>query len=68
MSERIPPRFSIGETVEIGPTIWTQFTGMIGVVTDIKLSRHSHTLDKYTVLFKGREDTQTFWDIQLARW
>ena len=66
MADRRPSRFRVGETVRITGTIWSRFSGMTGVVKDVRLNVHSHTLDKYIVAFPSHPAT-TFWDIQLHR-
>jgi hypothetical protein len=63
---RIPARFSIGDVVEIESKIHRRFSGKRGVIIDCEISRHTHTLDKYTVRFDGQE-IETFWDIELKK-
>jgi len=63
---RIPARFSIGDVVKIQSQIHLRFSGKRGVIIDREISRHTQTLDKYTVRFDGLED-ETFWDIELKQ-
>ncbi len=61
---RNDPRFRIGDYVEILSTIATHFSGMSGVITEVTVSRHAQTLDKYRVRFDDGAE-QVFWDVQL---
>jgi hypothetical protein len=60
------PRFQVGDTVKIRSTISTRHAGAIGSVTKIQSSRHSGTLDKYTVQFDPSLEAE-FWEFQLER-
>jgi hypothetical protein len=62
----MPVRLSVGEIVEIRDVIATSHIGSAGVITSIRSSRYSSTLDKYLVRFPNGLE-KTFWDIQLQR-
>jgi hypothetical protein len=62
---QIPPRFRIGQIVEINSSIFNHFQGRNGVVTHVHVSQHSHTLDKYELALPGHPERKRFWDIQL---
>ena len=59
------PRFKVGDTVEITSTIHRRFYGMYGIVVEVQRSRHSATLDKYTVRLYDKPDQDVFWEIEL---
>jgi signal transduction histidine kinase len=61
--DRKPSKFAIGDKVEIVGRL--RFVGRRGAVIAIDKSRHSHTLDKYTVRFDGADETAVFWDFEL---
>jgi hypothetical protein len=65
--ERNPPRFTIGEMVEIGTTIFTRHRELTGRIVEVEISQHCHTLDRYLVQFTVAAEPRRFWDIQLEK-
>lgn len=62
----VPARFTTGDKVNVRDNIATRFIGQVGTITEIRLSVHAHTLDKYSVRFISGEESM-FWDIQLEK-
>lgn len=60
------PRFHVGDTVKIHSKISTRHEGSVGSVTKVQSSRHSGTLDKYTVQLDPNVE-ELFWEIQLEK-
>jgi hypothetical protein len=59
------PRFKIKDVVQINSVIMSSRTGQQGQIKQIIPNKqHTQTLDRYVVDF-GKQDEETFWDIQL---
>jgi hypothetical protein len=59
-----PPRFKIGQSVQITNDIQAPHAGEVGVIISVQYSQESRTLDKYIVHFASG-DHQTLHDIHL---
>jgi hypothetical protein len=64
---RTPPKYSVGDRVEIVSNLRTGLTGRRGVIVQINRNRQAHTLDKYEVRFEGSERIDNFWGMELRK-
>jgi hypothetical protein len=60
-------QFSVGDRVEILPTIYTRFIGQHGVIREVQENRATETLDKYCVRLDGHDKEEVFWGFQLRK-
>jgi len=59
-------RYQVGDRIKILPEIATPFSGLEGVIQEVKPhDRNITSLDRYTVLFEWGE-RHTFYDVQLG--
>jgi len=64
---RLPVRFAVGDVVDITSKVRIRFAGKRAVIISVEESRHSHTLDKYTVRVEDFEQNEMFWDFELKK-
>jgi len=60
------PRFGVGDAVKITPVMRLRFAGMTGVVTEVRVSPYSQTLDKYVLKLETLAEHRMIWDIELV--
>ena len=58
------PRFKVGDRVEILTTLFSRFSGRIGVISAVHVNQYARNLDKYTVRFKDASEN-VFREFQL---
>jgi hypothetical protein len=61
-----PPRFKIGEHVQVSDSIATRHASDAGLIIQVEQNARSRTLDRYTVRLSSGAEV-VFWDIQLNK-